>query len=264
MHDEDAQDDNLIAMETSNQIHTRAQMRAAESAANSHILETNDLNQDANSSLHVRKNNSVVPTTHKIATLLPTTLPPRATSTDTATAPPPSGEHDEASIDIHANLADDTELEIAKALAHHSVEIGLPKHYAPNHLVLEGKMRVVGVKAKKISSQKAVLIVWFISPPSLKNVQIQLFCTSLEPNTKQGQGADLSILTALKITKPGAKSVFDRGVRCKPRSATTRNMIAAFDSMMGGTIFDASQASSDDFETSEQNPFGDECHLRLS
>jgi len=41
-------------------------------------------------------------------------------------------------------------------------------------------------------------------------------------------------------------------------------MIAAFDSMMGRTIFDASQASADDFETSEQNPFGDECHLRSS
>jgi len=35
-------------------------------------------------------------------------------------------------------------------------------------------------------------------------------------------------------------------------------------SMLGGTIFDASQASSDDFDTSEQNPFGDECHLRSS
>ena len=41
-------------------------------------------------------------------------------------------------------------------------------------------------------------------------------------------------------------------------------MIAAFGSMLGGTIFDASQASSDDFETSGQNPFGDECHLRSS
>ena len=41
-------------------------------------------------------------------------------------------------------------------------------------------------------------------------------------------------------------------------------MIAAFDSMLGGTIFDASQASSYDFETSEQNTFGDECHLRSS
>jgi len=39
-------------------------------------------------------------------------------------------------------------------------------------------------------------------------------------------------------------------------------MIAAFDSMLGGTIFDASQASSDDFEPLEQNPSCDECHLR--
>jgi len=41
-------------------------------------------------------------------------------------------------------------------------------------------------------------------------------------------------------------------------------MIAAFDSMLGGTIFDASRASSDDFETSEQHAFSDECHLRSS
>ena len=125
-------------------------------------------------------------------------------------------------------------------------------------------MRVVAVKAQKISSQKAVLIVRFISTPSLRNVQMQLFCTSLEPNTKQGQGADLSIMTAFNITKSNAKSLFDLGVRCKPRSDTTLNMIAAFDSMLGGTILDASQASSHDFETSEQNPFGDEYHLRSS
>jgi len=68
-------------------------------------------------------------------------------------------------------------------------------------------------------------------------------------------------MTALKITKPGAKTLFDIGVCCKARSDTTRNMIAAFDSMMGGTIFDALQASPDDFETSEQTPFGDDCHL---
>ena len=69
-------------------------------------------------------------------------------------------------------------------------------------------------------------------------------------------------MTALKITNPGAKSLFDLSIRCKPRSDTTRSMIAVFDSMMGSTIFDASQALSDDFETSEQNPFGNECYLR--
>jgi len=127
----------------------------------------------------------------------------------------------------------------------------MPKNYALNHVVLEGKMRVVGIKAKKISSTKTVLMVKFISPPSLKNVQMQMFCTVLEPNTKQGQGADLNIITTLTLTNPGAKSLFDLGVRCNPRSETTRGVIAVFDNMLGGTFFDASQASSDDFETSE-------------
>jgi len=45
-------------------------------------------------------------------------------------------------------------------------------------------MRVVEVKAKQISSKKAVLIAKFISPPSLKNIRIQVFCTSLEPKNK--------------------------------------------------------------------------------
>jgi len=113
----------------------------------------------------------------------------------------------------------------------------------------------------KIPSAKAVLIVKFISPPSLKNVQMQTFCTSLEPKTKRGQGADLSIMTALTLTNSSAKSLFDLGVRCKPRSETTSGMIAVLDNMLDSTIFDASQASCDDFETSEQNPFGDDCHL---
>jgi len=145
-----------------------------------------------------------------------------------------------------------------------SVEIdpSLPEHYVPNHRVLEGKMHVIGIKAKKISSTKAVLIEKFISPPFFKNlnVQIQLFCTSLELKTKQGQGTHLSIRTALKISNPGAKSIFDLDVRCKPRSDTTRSMIAAVNSMRahGGTIFDVLQASSDDFGTQEQNPVGDE------
>jgi len=71
-------------------------------------------------------------------------------------------------------------------------------------------------------------------------------------------------MTAHQITNPGATSRFELGVRCKPRSHTTHSMIAALDSTLGGTFFDTSQASSDDLETSEQNPFGDECYLRLS
>jgi len=264
MHEEDAHDDSLIATETFNQTHTRAQMRAAENAAHSHILEHPDVDTDIISPLIVRNSAVTATIKHDNITPLPSILPSRPTSGDDSAAARPSVQHDEAGIDLHANLVDFTELEIAKALARHSVEIGLPKHYAPNHVVPEGNICVVGIMAKKISSTKAVLIVKFISPPSLKNVQMQMFCTSLEPKINQGQGADLSIMTALKLTNPGAKSLFDLGVRCKARSDTTRGMIAAFDSMLGGTFFDASQASSDDFETSEQNPFGDDCHLRSS
>ena len=134
------------------------------------------------SSRHYLLRNPAVTSTNERdnITLLPSILPPRATSGDDSAAARPSVQHDEAGIDLHANL-DYTKLEITKALARHSVEIGLPKHYAPNHVVPEGNMHVVGIKSKKISSTKAVLIVKFISPPSLKNVQMQMFCTSLEP-----------------------------------------------------------------------------------
>ena len=71
-------------------------------------------------------------------------------------------------------------------------------------------------------------------------------------------------MTALTLTNPGAKSLCDLGVRCKPRSETTRGIIAVFDSMLDGTIFEASQASCDAFETSGQNPFSDDCHLQSS
>jgi len=54
MNEEDAHDDNLIAIETSNLIHTRAQMRAAENAATSHILEPTDVDDDTNPPIHVR------------------------------------------------------------------------------------------------------------------------------------------------------------------------------------------------------------------
>jgi len=114
-------------------------------------------------------------------------LPPRATSGDDSAVTCPSVQHNEASIDLHANLVDYTELEITKALARHSVEIGLPKYYALNHVAQEDRMCVVGIKTKKISLTKAVLIVKCISPPSLKNVQMQMFCTSLEPKAEQSK-----------------------------------------------------------------------------
>jgi len=181
MHEEDAHDDSLIAMETFNQIHTRAQMCAAENAAHSHILEPPDVDTDIISPLLVRNSAVTAANERDNITALSSILLSRSTSGDNSATARPSVQHYEAGINLHTNLVDYTELEIAKALAHHSVEIGLPKHYAPNHVVPEGKMRVVGIKAKKIPSTKAVLIVKCISPISLKNVQMQMFCTSFEP-----------------------------------------------------------------------------------
>jgi len=57
----------------------------------------------------------------------------------------------------------------------------------PNHVVPEGKMRVVGIKAKKISSTKAVLIVKYISPPSKKMSSWNISVTTpLEGSTDDG------------------------------------------------------------------------------
>ena len=100
MHEEDAHDDNLIAMETSNQIHTCAQMRAAENAAYSHMLEPPNFDTDIISPLLVR-NPAVTATNERDnITLLPSILPPRATYGDDSAAARPSVQHDEAGIDL--------------------------------------------------------------------------------------------------------------------------------------------------------------------
>jgi len=103
-------------------------------------------------------------------------------------------ERNDAGFDLHANLVDYGELETAKALARHFVEICWPKHYAPDNVVPEGSLCIVRDKARNLQIWKknAILIVKFVSPPSFKDVHTQLFCTSLEPNTKKGQGAGLS------------------------------------------------------------------------
>ena len=83
MHEEDTHDDNLIDMEKSNQIHTRAQMRAAENAAHSHILEPPDVDTDITLPLLVRTNPAVTATNESDnIILLPSILFPRTTSGD--------------------------------------------------------------------------------------------------------------------------------------------------------------------------------------
>jgi len=123
-------------------------------------------------------------------------------------------------------------------------------------------MRIIGVDTKKLTNTKAVLIAKFLTPQSLKDCTIQVYCISLEPKRGLGQGADLSILTAIKYTLSQAKSLHDIGVPVMSDANITRAMLADFDSMKGGTVFDVTQVDSLDNETSERNPFGKGHNLR--
>ena len=96
LHEEDACDDNLIAIETSNQIHTRVQIRAAENAANLHILEPANVDNHTNLPIHVRNADSATNETGDKATLLSSILPPRATSGDNVAHTCPYIQHDKA------------------------------------------------------------------------------------------------------------------------------------------------------------------------
>jgi len=68
-----------------------------------------------------------------------------------------------------------------------------------------GKIRVIGFDTNKLTETKAVLIVKFLTSQSLKDSTMQMYCTSHELKRGLGQGADLSILTAMKYTLPQAK-----------------------------------------------------------
>ena len=89
----------------------------------------------------------------------------------------------------------------------------------------DGEMSVTGIQAKKISKQKAVLVVKFLSPASLKDTEMQLFCTSLEPKTQMGQGGDSTLLTAICKIHPHTKTLHDIGVRAMSGADTTRIML---------------------------------------
>ena len=118
-------------------------------------------------------------------------------------------------IDIHDDLANHSEIATCALMKHsQAVEIILPSNYAPHCIVpKDGEIRVTGVQAKKISKHKAVLVVKFLLLASLKDTEIQLFCISMEPKTRLGQGADLTLLTAIHTTHPHAKTLHDVSVR---------------------------------------------------
>jgi len=100
------------------------------------------LNDKANSPLNARNDTPALPASqeaNEAPTLLPMILPPRTTCGNDFAAACHAVERDEAGIDLHDNLADYGELEIAKAPARHSVKIVFPKHSVPDNVVPKGK-----------------------------------------------------------------------------------------------------------------------------
>jgi len=164
-------------------------------------------------------------------------------------------------IVIHDNLHDFSELTIARALLKHSVEFILPAHYRDKPDVT-GEMRVVGVYALKLTKSKDLLIVKFLSPQSLRDTTMQMYCTILEPKRGLGQGADLTVLTAMKHLPHHIQSLHDIGVCQLSASGVTRAMIANFNSLQAGLIFDVSHVTLGDNETSEQSPTTSDFNIR--
>jgi len=212
MHIDDAHDDKMVAEETALQVHNRAQSRAAQTVS---IIEATSSSPSSE------------PTADPIDQSTESVMPSRSAHASTRAT-------DE--IAIHDNLLNFFEMAIARALLKHSVKFILPAHYKPD---VTREMRVVGVDALKLTKSKAVLIVKFLSPQSLRDTTMQMYCTSLEPKRGLGQGADLNVLTAIKHTLPHAKSLHDIGVRQLSSSGVTRAMIADFNSLQAGLIFDA-------------------------
>ena len=82
-------------------------------------------------------------------------------------APPTVTKAKMAYISLDATLADQPELDLARAFLHHNFPIPLPPQYQPSTFsVPDGDMVVVGEKVIKMSKHKTVLLVRFISPPS--------------------------------------------------------------------------------------------------
>ena len=125
-------------------------------------------------------------------------------------------------------LRETPELELAREFVRLSYPVTLPQFYSPPDLPIpKGKMVVVVIRAQKQSSSKAVVWVKFLSPPSHVGKQIQLYPKSLEPKNGPAKGQDFSLLSALELSHPGAKTWKDLGVTTTSTSKATEGMLAA-------------------------------------
>ena len=94
-----------------------------------------------------------------------------------------------------------------------------------------------------------------------------------------GKGEDFSIMTAIKMTKPNAKSLYDVDIRAQSQdevtqallatfevtracSKETRALLAAFAETRGGSIFNTTHVLTNAEETSEPIVFADGYNVR--
>jgi hypothetical protein len=193
MHTEDDADDQLIAEDLQMQVVTRAQKQAAERA----------------------RDNALIPADGK---------------GEQQTAPSkrqqPTKEKKVNSPSIL--LSEMHELDLARDFVRYKYPVTLPKHYTPPDLPSpKGDMVVVAMKAQRETKDKAVVWVEFLSPPSHVGRQIQLYPRSLERKRGLAQGADFSLLTAIRTQHPSANTWADLGVHVPSASSGTAAALAA-------------------------------------
>ena len=99
------------------------------------------------------------------------------------------------------------EMDLARDFVRYKYTITLPPRYNPPSLPLpKGEMVVIAVKAQRQTKDKAVVWVEFLSPLSHKGHQMQLYPKSLERKNGPAQGADFSLLSAVREASPLAKT----------------------------------------------------------
>ena len=150
------------------------------------------------------------------------------------------------------------ELSLSHTFVTHKLLVTLPAHYNPAGMPTpKGEKVVVAVSAsgaQKQTRDKATVWVEFLSPPSHVGKQIQLYPKSLEPNENgPAQGADFSLLTAVKARFPHATTWRDLGVAIPSNSHTTASALAALVAYSGGERFVADKLDLG-METSQLSP----------
>jgi hypothetical protein len=227
MHAEDEADDQLIADELQSHVITRSQSQAVERA----------------------KQNTLVPS------VTPQTAASKRPSKKGAKAVLVSKPLSAANDYLDIPISEMQELSLAHAFVIHKLQVTLPAHYNPAGMPTpKGEMVVVTVKAQKQTRDKATVWVEFLSPPSHVGKQIQLYPKSLEPKNGPAQGADFSLLTAIKVKFPNAITWRDLGVENSAGSRATASALAALASYSGGERFSADTLNHSSLDTSEQSP----------